>query len=376
MNSCVHLNRRLIARHVAIASTALLVTGCFGVTQDSTVKPAPPAGSPDVRMMADAMLPALYEGVLPCADCKGIRYSLDIRHDRVYYLRTTYLGKGAGEGDSLYDIGAWSISPDANKLILRGGREAPLMFSIENPETLRQLDTAGNPIDSTLNYEIRRNASYKPLEPRVVMRGVYSYMADAGQFRECLTQVKFPVAQLADNAALERAYSGARNQPGQEVLAQVDGRIALQPPMEGTGLRETLVVERFIAVMPGETCSGAAPSATLENTHWKLVEAAGEPVVTPADRAEAYFRLDPMGTRVEGFSGCNRFTGTYKVEGRTLRFEQVAMTMMACTDSRNPEQRFSRAINSAAAWKISGNRLELLDAAGAALARFEARAPQ
>jgi heat shock protein HslJ len=129
-------------------------------------------------------------------------------------------------------------------------------------------------------------------------------------------------------------------------------------------------------VLPGETCSGAAPSATLENTHWKLVEAAGEAVVTPADRSEAYFRLDPMGNRVEGFSGCNRFSGTYKLEGRTLRFAQVAMTMMACSDTRNPEERFSRAINGAAAYKVSGNQLELLDAAGAALARFEARAPQ
>jgi heat shock protein HslJ len=52
------------------------------------------------------------------------------------------------------------------------------------------------------------------------------------------------------------------------------------------------------------------------------------------------------------------------------------MTMMACTDSRNPEQSFSRAINGAAAWKITGNQLELLDASGVALARFEARAPQ
>ena len=368
----------MMLRHVLSSGLiGLIAAGCFGVTQDSTVKPAPPAASPDVRMMADAMLPALYEGVLPCADCKGLRYSVDIRRDRVYFLRMTYLGKGAGgEGESFDDIGTWSISPDANKLILRGGREASLMFSIENPETLRKLDTAGNPIESTLNYELRRNASYKPLEPRVLMRGVYSYMADAGLFRECLTQLKFPVAQVADNAALERAYTAARAQPGQELLVRVDGRIAMQPRMEGSGLQQALVVERFIEVVPGETCSGAAPSATLENTHWKLIEAGGEPVVTPADRAEAYFRLDPMGNKVEGFSGCNRFSGTYKVEGRTLRFAQVAMTMMACTDSRNPEQSFSRAINGAAAWKITGNQLELLDASGVALARFEARAPQ
>ena len=373
MKACNHLVRFVAAVACLLMGAAL--AGCFGVTQDATVKPAPPVASPDVRMMADAMLPALYEGVLPCADCAGIRYSLDVRRDRVYFLRMTYLGKGAGEGDSFYDIGAWSMSPDASKVILRGSGEAPLIFSIENPETLLKLDAAGNPIQSTANHELKRNASYKPLEPRVMMRGVYTYMADAGLFRECLTQLKFPVAQTADNAALERAYSAARQQPGQEVLVKVDGRIAMQPRMEGSGTQPALVVEKFIAVMPGETCAGTA-SATLENTHWKLVEAGGQPVVTPADRQEAYFRLDPLGNQLQGFSGCNQFGGGYKVEGRTLRFTQVSMTMMACVDTNNPEQRFTTAVNSVAAYKISGNRLELLDSAGATLARFEARAPQ
>jgi copper homeostasis protein (lipoprotein) len=208
------------------------------------------------------------------------------------------------------------------------------------------------------------------------MRGQYTYMADAGVFRECLTQLKFPVAQLADNAALERAYSAARQQPGEEVLVKVDGRIAMQPRMEGEGQVATLVVERFIAVSPGETCAAEAASATLENTHWKLVEAGGQPVVTPADRKEAYFRLDPMGNQMQGFSGCNQFGGGYHVEGRKLRFDQVRMTMMACTDTNNPEQRFTSAINGAKAWKIAGKQLELLDEAGAVLARFEARPPQ
>jgi putative lipoprotein len=99
-------------------------------------------------------------------------------------------------------------------------------------------------------------------------------------------------------------------------------------------------------------------------------------VVTPADRREAYFRLDPLGNQVQGFSGCNQFGGSYKVEGRTLRFDKIRMTMMACTDQQNPEPSFTGAINGAAAYRISGNQLELLDASGTALARFEARAPQ
>jgi heat shock protein HslJ len=83
-----------------------------------------------------------------------------------------------------------------------------------------------------------------------------------------------------------------------------------------------------------------------------------------------------MGNQVQGFSGCNQFGGGYAVEGRTVRFDKVRMTTMACADQNNPEQHFSHAINNAAAYKIAGNQLELLDASGAVLARFEARASQ
>jgi copper homeostasis protein (lipoprotein) len=326
-------------------------------------------------MLADAMLPALYEGTLPCADCTGIRYSLDIRADRVFFLRQTYLGKHDGAEQSFDDIGVWSASPDAQAIILKGGREPALSFSIENPETLRKLDVEGKPIVSTLNYELRRNASYRPLEPRVQMRGMYSYMADAGIFRECITQLTLPVAQTGDNAALESAYGRSRKEPNEQLLVSVEGRIALQPPMEGDGLRQTLVVDRFIDVRPGEAC-GSPLSATLENTHWTLVRVLGESVVTPADHAAAYMTLDPIGTRVTGFGGCNRFTGGYEREAEHLRFKNVAMTMMACADSRNPEAGFVQVMNETVRWKIAGDDLELFDQGGKPLATFKARAQQ
>ena len=363
---------------VAVAKLGVMLlplAGCVGITTEPDVQPAPPAASADVRMMADAMLPALYEGTLPCADCAGIRYSLDIRADRVYFLRQTYLGKGDGAGESFDDVGVWSISPDAHTVTLRGGREAPLSFSIENSETLRKLDSEGKPIVSALNYEIRRNASYRPLEPRVLMRGMYSYMADSGVFRECITQLKLPVAQAGDNAALESAYSGARKEPNEQLLVNLEGRIALRPRMEGGGEQQSLVVDRFINVWPGQACESPT-SATLENTHWTLLRVLGEPVVTPADRTEAYLTLDPIGTRVVGFSGCNRFAGGYERDAEHLRFKDVAMTMMACQDNRNPETKFVQVLNDAVHWKVAGNELELFDQAGKSVATFKARIKQ
>ena len=234
-------------------SVVMIVAGCVSVGDNPNRKITPPAASPDVRMLAGAVLPAIYRGDLPCGDCAGIRYQLDIRADRVFFLRTTYLGKGSGVGETFDDIGTWTLAPDAQSVILRGARE-PVMLSIENSETLRKLGNDGKPIDSALNYELKRNASYRPLEPRVPMRGMYSYMADAAVFRECRTQIKMPVAPSAETAALERAYLGVRKVPGEELLVSLNGQIVMQPGADGGAERPTLIVEHLTKVWSGASC--------------------------------------------------------------------------------------------------------------------------
>ncbi len=99
---------------------------------------------------------------------------------------------------------------------------------------------------------------------------MYKYFADAGRFTECLTRQNWPVAQEQDNAALESAYAKARRQPGEELLVNVEGRVALRPKMEGAGQQSTLVVERFSGIWPGETCGTRFATEPLENTYWKL----------------------------------------------------------------------------------------------------------
>ena len=154
----------------------------------------------------------------------------------------TYVGKSPEAFD---DIGKWNLAHDGRTLQLQGGREAPVQFQIADHATLRKLDPAGKPIASQFNYDLKRQSVFAPIEPALRMRGAYAYMADAGAFTECLTGKRMPVAQERDNAALEAAYSKSRATPGGALLATVDGRIAMRMPMEGSGPRPTLIVERF-----------------------------------------------------------------------------------------------------------------------------------
>jgi copper homeostasis protein (lipoprotein) len=191
----------------------------------------PPSKS--ARAVPLGMLPVSFIGELPCADCPGIRYHVNLFPDRVFFLRTTYIGRGDDAAHD--DIGSWVVSSDRTMLLLKGGREAPAMFRIKDETTLRLLNVEGRDIESSLNYDLQRTKNLEPLEPRLAMRGMYRYLADAGLFTECLTRRRWPVAQEKDNAALESAYTKARLTAGEELLVNLEGQVAMRPKMEGQG---------------------------------------------------------------------------------------------------------------------------------------------
>jgi copper homeostasis protein (lipoprotein) len=319
-------------------------------------------------------LPASFIGELPCADCPGIRYHINLFPDRVFFLRTIYIGRGDDAGHD--DIGSWVVSSDRTMLLLKGSREAPAMFRIKDENTLRMLNVEGRDIESAFNYDLPRANNFQPLEPRLAMRGMYRYFADAGLFTECLTRRRWPVAQEKDNAALEFAYSKARLTAGEELLVNLEGQLAMRPKMDGPGTQPTLVVERFISVSPGEKCDARFSSAPLESTYWKLTRLGDKPVTVAAKHLDPYFVLDNKTKRVAGSGGCNRFTGSYKRNGDRLTFGKMAMTFMACPEGMETEREFVTALEQVRSWKIFGEYLELLDSNGGFLARFEARAPK
>jgi copper homeostasis protein (lipoprotein) len=316
-------------------------------------------------------LPAGFEGDLPAADGPGVRFRLELFPDQAFVLRLTYPGR---TDDARFDdIGNWMVSRDGGTLTLRGEREAPVMFAVQDARTLRKLDLAGREIDSKLNYDLMRREPFEPIEPRLPLRGMYRYMADAGLFQECLTGWRLPVAQEADNAKLEAAYSRVRREPGEALLVTLEGSLASRPRMEGPGTQRALVPERFINVWPGESCGPPHSEATLENTYWKLTRLGDKPAEIGAGGREVSMTLAGEGRRVHGYSGCNRFTGGYELDGKRLAFRQMAGTRMACMEGMELEAAFLKAIGSTASWEIRGEHLELYDAGGAMLLRFESR---
>ena len=123
---------------------------------------------------------------------------------------------------------------------------------------------------------------------------------------------------------------------------------------------------------------GAKPSATsLTGTHWTLTQLNGEAVTPGTGRSEAWIELAADTKRLAGSGGCNRIMGSYELDGSTLRFRQVASTMMACPGDVMPrEQAFLKALSATTSFRIRGSALFLRGEDNTVLARLTAQSPK
>jgi copper homeostasis protein (lipoprotein) len=211
-------------------------------------------------------LPASWRGDLT-HDSGTTRWQVDLASDGTFQLRQSTLSQAQQRQSAVNsqdDIGRWRLEPGSNRLLLQGGREAPVVLQpLDNGASLRKLDLKGQPLTSSGNDRLQRLAAADPIEPRLHLAGMFRYMADAASIRLCATGTNLPVAMEADYLPLERAYLTARpaDAPGEPMLVNLEALISNRPSAEpGRGLIRTLVVERFVAVHPGQSCPEPAAS--------------------------------------------------------------------------------------------------------------------
>lgn len=121
-------------------------------------------GEPD----ATRLLVGVFEGVLPCADCEGIRTELTLYQDvanadnNSYILKETYLG--VNTGDTIFTSkGKWDVlkgtKADAGASVFFLNYDKPdesKYYLKEDDTTIVMLDKEQNKINTRLNYTLRK----------------------------------------------------------------------------------------------------------------------------------------------------------------------------------------------------------------------------
>jgi copper homeostasis protein (lipoprotein) len=367
---------RYALRALALLAGAVCTSALAGTLQGRALVAAPVSASSAAGAGgADALhLPGSWEGELPGAD-GTVRWHLDLLPEQRYRLRRTYEGKPAP--NRFDEIGRWARAADSPRLDLYVAGEKRVQFLVEADGSLRKLDTAGKPIASGLNDRLERLPRAALIEPRLKISGLFIYMADAAVITLCDDGSRVPVAMEGDFRALQAAYMKARPAPGKALLASVEGRIATRPSMEESlPPLDTLVVERFISLSPHGSCGRAPGNRPLRGTYWKLVRLGEAQVEVSAGQTEPHVVFASDALQVSGSGGCNRIAGGFTLEADRVHLGPLAGTMMACINGMKQEQHFLKSLNQVERYRISGQQLELLDASGAVLARFEAAAPR
>jgi len=201
-----------------------------------------------------------------------------------------------------------------------------------------------------------------------ILKGYYSYMADAALFTDCETNKKHPVAFEADNISLERAYLKVVEKPGEQIIVTLTGHFESRPKLDRVGEREFLIVDKFDRIWPNIDCVRNLGTANLKNTFWSLRELNGKSTRVYKVEREIHF-LIKQDNNIKGFSGCNNFLGNSYTNNDSIQFSNMGSTLMMC-ENIDLEREYFQALEKTNKFKIYGEYLYLYNEEKL-LAKFE-----
>ena len=151
---------------IAISLASLVLAAC-SKTENKKVEEQTPATTETVSeaTVADTAHTAenaldwngTYKGILPCADCEGIKTELELNSDKTYEIKETYLGKG--DGKPFESKGSFQFDNKNSSIIeLDKAGDSRKYFVAEG--YLKALDIDGKEITGDLadKYQLKKEA--------------------------------------------------------------------------------------------------------------------------------------------------------------------------------------------------------------------------
>ncbi|MBV8172518.1 MAG: META domain-containing protein [Candidatus Eremiobacteraeota bacterium] len=222
---------------IAIASAFFLI-GWVAVASGALAPPFP--------------IPATFSGIQPCADCPGIRSTVQLNKDGSASLVLHYLERSV---PNVVYTGTWSYDKAKSQIALHSKMGAPQLFTVVNATTLRALDRSGSQ----------------------------------------------PAARAPHDLKL----------------------------------------------------------LALDSNEWTLVALHGTAVIRGVTSQPPSLSFDAAARRVSGFTGCNRFNGTYKQGGADLRLSPLVVTRMACASGADIEASLLKALAQTQKYDFNNGLLNL-----------------
>lgn len=284
-----------------------------------------------------------FIGTLPCADCPGIAFHLNLYRDGRFEIRQEYLERN----QILLVKGTWLL--EQRTLHLMNQQHTLPTFQFVSNRRLTMLDMAGKPIVSSMNYHLDRAERLQSIDTRRPMLGLYRVNGDEASFTHCETGERHSVAMTQHHMPMLRNYRQDDNLNGQAVIATLTGRI-------GNGQdSQTLFIDQFEQFWPGAKCPEFHAPGSVQGVVWRA-EKLADRYVPQQLNVRVLFRDN---NTLYGFSGCNNFHASYQQRANTLQVSSLAMTRKYCEESSQIETEFTQRLQEADRAEVNGNALQL-----------------
>ena len=109
-------------------------------------------------------------------------------------------------------------------------------------------------IKTTSHKSVEHKNDAKQAIDNKTYKGMYSYMADANNFKLCDNGTSIPVLMQGNYLELERKYL-AISQAGKEVYVELVGHLEEVETLEGDGNETAMYIEGLIIIDGGKVCN-------------------------------------------------------------------------------------------------------------------------
>jgi heat shock protein HslJ/uncharacterized membrane protein len=291
----------------------------------------------------------VYHGILPCADCPGIQYQLNLKKDRTYHESSFYLDR---DMTAIVDSGNYHITTDS-VLILDNKSPGFNQFKILPDSDLLLLDIGGGNIESGFsdqyilsnNFETVRSAIYQNTSD---VRFKFKAMGNepfwtldidshAGMHFKSLTsqqiELNTPVPDPINPQDIPGIAYRADTEEG--MLHVLIVRDSCQDSMSGEVLPYRVHISTKMRTMNEPVdfvgCGGYLGDYRL-NDIWMLETIDGEKVMNGQGSEHPLIALHLKDNKIIGTGGCNRFTGAITFHKDEITIGLLAATRMACPE--------------------------------------------
>ena len=284
-----------------------------------------------------------FEGTLPCVDCPGINYQINLYRDGRFEVRKELLERGQVQ----LITGTWLL--DKRTLHLVNQQVSLPVFHFRSNRQLVMTDLAGQPILNSDAYQLNRLDTLKKIDQRQPMLGMYQLRNNQAIFTQCQSGESLPIANTQNHLPMMRLYQQDPRFTNQAVIATLVGRKAAD--QNGT---DTLYVDKFEQFWPNASCPDQFAQKSLQGIVWRA-EKVADRYIPHQLNVRLIFDKD----RLYGFSGCNNFNASYQQRANTLSVKQLASTRKFCAEASSIEQQFTEKLQQADRAEVNADKLQL-----------------